>query len=139
MRAADLSDADLIADLERRAAHQPWSPRAVASSLATQGTRALLVGEPPSGYVVYNVVADQGEILTLAVTPEARRRGHARTLLDAVLRDWRSRHVESGWLEVRADNEPALALYAAAGWRVTGRRPAYYADGMDAVICRWSP
>ena len=42
-------------------------------------------------------------------------------------------------LEVRRDNLPAIALYQGFGWRETGVRHAYYADGTDALQLRWSP
>jgi ribosomal-protein-alanine N-acetyltransferase len=134
------TDADLpaLADLERRAAHAPWSAAALAQTLAAPTTRALLAGEPPVGHVVFTVVADEGEVLTIAVAPEARRSGVGRALLDEVHAAWRAAGVRTGWLEVRADNGPARALYAAAGWVDAGARRAYYADGVDAVVCRWS-
>lgn len=139
IRVATLADAEVVAGLERAAARDPWSVEAVRSSLAAATTRARLVGDPPVGHVLYTVVADEGEVLTIGVTPASRRLGHARRLLDAVHQDWRAGGVATGWLEVRADNAGARALYAANGWSEVGVRRAYYADGTDAVVCRWSP
>jgi ribosomal-protein-alanine N-acetyltransferase len=84
-------------------------------------------------------VGDEGEVLTLAVREEARRQGLARAMIDALARRWRSTGVVTGWLEVRADNAAARALYASTGWTDAGRRPGYYADGADAIVMRWTP
>lgn len=137
LRRATPADAPAVADLERRAAHAPWSLAAVAGALRSATTRAWLAGEPPLGHAVYTVVADEGELLTIAVAPEARRQGLGARLLQAVQDDWRRSGVSVGWLEVRADNAPAKALYAAAGWTPAGARRGYYADGADADVYRW--
>ena len=39
-------------------------------------------------------------------------------------------------LEVRADNRPALAFYADAGFVEIDRRERYYADGAPAIVLR---
>jgi ribosomal-protein-alanine N-acetyltransferase len=42
----------------------------------------------------------------------------------------------SGWvkLEVREDNEPALALYRESGFSLSRRIPRYYEDGETALV-----
>ncbi|WP_262423258.1 GNAT family N-acetyltransferase [Brevundimonas denitrificans] len=82
--------------------------------------------------------ADEAEIVTLAVRPEARRRGLGGRLLDRVLDRARDQGVARLFLEVAHDNDAALALYASRGFEQAGGRPAYYArpDGVraDALI-----
>jgi [ribosomal protein S18]-alanine N-acetyltransferase len=90
---------------------------------------AALAGEVLAGFVLYRVVAGEGEILNLAIHPEWRRRGLGRALLREI---W---PLAGTWhLEVRPSNGEAIALYESLGMRVTGRRPKYYADGEDAVL-----
>ncbi len=139
LRAAGPADAAAMAAIEARAAHAPWSTEAIASTLAGPAARAVVAGEPPVGHALFTVVADEGEVLAISVLPEARRHGHGRALLEAVHAAWRRAGVATGWLEVRADNTGARALYQAAGWVEAGARRRYYADGTDAVVCRWAP
>jgi ribosomal-protein-alanine N-acetyltransferase len=72
---------------------------------------------------------------SMAVLPEARRRGIATTLLRALLA-WASvNHAHHFSLEVRASNTPAIRLYERLGFRPEGRRPRYYAHPEeDAVL-----
>ena len=107
--------------------------------LALRSTFGWVVGKPVVGHLLASQIGDEGELLTLAVRAEARRRGHARSLLAALEQRWRTTKVLTGWLEVRADNASARALYVQFRWSDAGRRRGYYADGTDAIIMRWTP
>jgi len=83
------------------------------------------------GLLAYRVIHDEGEILNLAVHPHWRRQRVAHSLLAHVL------PLAPVWfLEVRASNQPALALYRQLGFHQAGRRPQYYSDGEDALLLR---
>ncbi len=114
---------------------RPWSATEFADFLARPD--CFLLTEP-SGFLLGRVVAGEAELLTLAVAPEARRVGHGRRLVDAFLDRSRRLGADSAFLEVAADNLPAIALYQRAGFAVVGRRKAYYAcpDGTcaDALV-----
>lgn len=78
-----------------------------------------------AGFAVGRQVApDEYEILNLAVDPAVRRRGLGRTLL-ATLLTLPGRIL---YLEVRASNTAARALYASAGFVESGIRKGYYPD-----------
>ena len=81
-------------------------------------------------------VADEAEILTLAVTPLVRRNGAGRALVEAAAAIAAARGADSLFLEVAATNAAALGLYAASGFETAGLRRAYYADGADALVMR---
>ena len=88
------------------------------------------------GLILARVAADEAEILTLAVTPQARGRGLGRRLLQTALDHARTQGAASMFLEVSPANAPALALYARAGFAPVGRRPRYYPGGGDALVLR---
>lgn len=79
------------------------------------------------------VIADEAELLTLAVAPPARRQGLGRGLLAHFLDEARRRGATRAFLEVAADNGPACALYQAGGFAEDGRRRGYY-RGPDGVV-----
>lgn len=98
--------------------------------------RVLVEGGALLGFAEYRVVADEAELCELAVAPDARRRGCGRALVEHVAADAAARGARALFLEVRADNRPARALYAAAGFAPVGARRGYYADGVDAALYR---
>jgi ribosomal-protein-alanine N-acetyltransferase len=90
-----------------------------------------------TGYVIARAIADEGEILNLAVAPDGRRGGVGRALVTEVLRVLGGRGVRDVFLEVRESNAGARALYAAQGFREVGRRSRYYRRPVeDAIILR---
>ena len=139
IRRASASDAPAIAALEAAAAWHPWSADQIAATLALATTRAWVAGAPYAGYLISSVAAGEAEILTVGVDPVARRGGVGRALVAACLANWAEEGVTSGFLEVRADNAGARALYRATGWEEIGVRRGYYADGADALLMRHTP
>lgn len=89
-----------------------------------------------AGFLLATVVADESELHAIAVRPEMRRRGLARSLLHEALAQARARGAAAMFLEVRASNRPARAFYSVEGFEESGLRPRYYADGDDAVLMR---
>jgi ribosomal-protein-alanine N-acetyltransferase len=113
---------------------QAWSADAFARLLALPGVFGVIAeGE---AVALLRAVADEAEILTLAVAPPARGRGIGAAVLSAGLAEAVARGVRACFLEVAAANVAARALYAAAGFAEVGRRPGYYEDGADALVLR---
>jgi ribosomal-protein-alanine acetyltransferase len=79
---------------------------------------------------------DQGDIQTIAVDPAARGVGLGRGLMHALITESRRRGIAQLFLEVRADNPVARALYDSLGFVQIGVRPRYYRNGVDAVLMR---
>lgn len=115
-----------------------WGQQAIALLLELPGHVALLAtrGEAPLGFVMGRVAADQAEILTLAVRPEARQAGLGRALMQSLATEAARRGATELFLEVAETNGAARALYARLGATQAGRRRAYYADGTDALVLR---
>jgi ribosomal-protein-alanine N-acetyltransferase len=119
-----------LAEIHAAAFSRPWSVVEIERLLADRIVVAdgLYLGRSavPCGFALSRVVADEGEILAVAMAPECRGRGYGRPLLahhlDELVRAG-ARHVH---LEVEEGNAPALALYRRLGFEEVGRRGAYY-------------
>ncbi len=134
-----LANADVrrCAELERLLfdGDDPWSAEAFLEALAS-GHHYLAAREGSwlVGYAGLARVGAQAEIHTLAVDPAHHRRGVGRALLRAILDHAVGATV---FLEVRTDNESAIALYRSEGFVVVGTRRRYYRpSGADAFTMR---
>jgi ribosomal-protein-alanine acetyltransferase len=85
------------------------------------------------GYGGISLVADEAEIITVAVSPLCRRQGIARALMEHMLRLAADAHA-SVYLEVRASNTPARELYLSLGFAETGVRKNYYTSPREDAI-----
>ncbi|MTH62669.1 GNAT family N-acetyltransferase [Paracoccus shanxieyensis] len=127
---------DRLADLHLRCfgMHpRPWSAAEIEDLLAS---RLNFLIQMPQGFLIGRSVADEAELLTLAVAPEARRQGIARGLIGDFRQSAKARGAVEAFLEVASDNAAARALYAADGWAQVGQRRNYYAPGIDAILMR---
>jgi ribosomal-protein-alanine N-acetyltransferase len=128
-----VTDSNAVSVLHREDFVRPWTGGEFADLLAQDtvfGYAAREVGQrgaPPVGFVLARLVADEGEILTVAVARSDRRRGIGWLLMDAVLRKLHTERAQSLFLEVDETNAAAIALYRRLGFHEVGQRPAYYA------------
>ena len=117
---------------------RPWTEAEFAGFLADPLVFLLVEGD--AGLLLGRAVAGEAELLTIAVAPEARRRGLGRKLMARFLYQARLRGADHAFLEVAEDNAAALALYLAAGFTQAGRRRGYYhhpnGQAVDALVLR---
>ncbi|MBL8339926.1 MAG: ribosomal protein S18-alanine N-acetyltransferase [Rubrivivax sp.] len=139
-RTMGVADLDAVMALEVRAYSHPWSRGNFVDSLAAGHlAQTWWSADALVGYIVAMPGVDELHLLNLTVAPAWQGRGHGSALLSEVLRQARSRQLPTVWLEVRASNERALALYARRGFEQVGLRRGYYpAHGgrEDAVVMR---
>lgn len=136
IRRAVEADVNAMVAIERASFSDPWTASAIAATLRYDHMRVLVAEERgelggdgagrPLGYVVAMVAGQEAEIADLAVSPDARRRGIGRALIDRLLADLEAEGVESVFLEVRESNRGARALYESRAFRGIGRRRGYY-------------
>lgn len=124
--------------IETRAHAFPWSEQTFASN---QGERylnlQLSVGGEMAAFAITQIVLDEATLFNIAVDPAFQRRGLGRELLERVIDEAEKRGVATLWLEVRASNVAAIALYESLGFNEATIRRNYYptADGHeDAII-----
>jgi ribosomal-protein-alanine N-acetyltransferase len=79
-------------------------------------------------------VADEAELLNLAVREECRRQGEGRALLVELRRRFAESGVSRVFLEVRESNLGAIAFYERMGFRRSGRREGYYLEPQEAAL-----
>lgn len=87
-----------------------------------------------AGYIVARMGADELHINNVAVREPYRRLGIGRALLDRILAEGKRSEVPRAFLELRAGNTAALALYEDCGFRITARRSKYYSEPVEDAL-----
>ena len=125
VRSATAADIPALAAIERTVFADPWSPSAFRELLGPYSLVAVENGNL-AGYVFARVLADEAEVLNLAVRKDVQRKGIGRHLVDAIFESFRKRGVRDVYLEVRVSNAAGQAFYERLGFRQVGRRRSYY-------------
>jgi ribosomal-protein-alanine N-acetyltransferase len=113
-------------------------PHEAPVSPDTQVRLTCQVGGIVTAWCEFLAGVDDAEILNIETLPSYRRQGQAANLLGQV-KTWAQLNHRAGiWLEVRVSNAPAIALYQQGGFQKVHTRQAYYADGEDALVMKYT-
>jgi [ribosomal protein S18]-alanine N-acetyltransferase len=140
---AQLNDLPELLIIEAASFVQPWSKSNLLSELSKTPPTMYVTRRDPTGpilgYICFWLVADEIQMLNLAVHPTCRRQGLGRSLMTYLLNLAREQKALKVFLEVRASNQAALALYRSLGFETLYRRPRYYdSEGEDALVMECS-
>jgi ribosomal-protein-alanine N-acetyltransferase len=128
-----------VAELEKLCFSAPWSENAVRGELTNPLSLWIVAvdGDTVAGYIGSQSVMGEADMMNVAVSPSYRRQGIAEKLVVSLVEKLTAQNVSSLTLEVRASNEPAIALYEKLSFVQVGRRPNYYTKPReDALILR---
>lgn len=128
-----------VAEMEKLCFRDPWSEKSVASELTNKLSLWLVAEESGAvvGYVGSQTVLNETDMMNVAVHPDHRRRGIARSLVAALVEALKEKGSRCLTLEVRESNESAIALYQGLDFQQIGLRKNYYRNPREnALILR---
>jgi ribosomal-protein-alanine N-acetyltransferase len=138
--AATVFHADVVAALHAACfPAESWDRNAIARLLGDSAVDGLLLcaaEDDPVGFALVRTAADEAEILTIGIRPDARGRGLGHRMVAAACETAARRGALRLFLEVSECNVPALSMYRRAGFESVGRRRHYYGVGIDALVLR---
>ncbi|MGI8507904.1 MAG: ribosomal protein S18-alanine N-acetyltransferase [Gemmatimonadaceae bacterium] len=141
VRAATDADLPAVVVIERVSFGDAWTRGMFACHLRESSSDTFLVAcdaaQSVVGYAIVRVIETESELFNIAVQPSSRGTGLGSVLLDAVMQRCAAAGADEMWLEVRASNHVAIALYSGRGFVMTGRRKGYYnSPREDALVLR---
>ncbi len=116
---------------QRPVTPRPWSEQEFQALLSDEKVQHMV---RKGGFVMLRVIADEAEILTLAVAPETRRRGVGTVLVAGAMAAARSAGAAQIFPEVSAEIDAAINHCGASGFERAGRRKGYYRAPRGARI-----
>jgi ribosomal-protein-alanine N-acetyltransferase len=135
-----MQDINRVYEIERLSYPYPWSRGTFEDCLnAGYACFGLQIGRDLVGYTIFNWAVGEAHLLNLCMHPEWQQRGYGSLLLEYAINHVARNHCESMFLEVRSSNLHAARLYANRGFRIVGKRIAYYQAGEtreDATVMR---
>ena len=143
VRVAGEGDIDRILEIEAESISPPWTHGALLGEIYREDSFFAVAPCADSsngaieGFVILRLMADEGELLQIAVCTSSRRCGVAHALMGAALGFAHERALKSVHLEVRNSNEAAILLYKKHGFKPVRLRKDYYTTPTeDALVMR---
>ncbi|MBP9216539.1 MAG: ribosomal protein S18-alanine N-acetyltransferase [Agitococcus sp.] len=137
LRLMTTADISAVCAIEQQVQYAPWTPKLFSDSLERHLCWVAQKNQQVVGFFVVQFIVDEAHLLNIAVDPTQQKQGIGRVLLDNVQQQAIAKKANTIFLELRATNQRALALYQMAGFNEIGLRKNYYpaAQGKeDAVI-----
>jgi ribosomal-protein-alanine N-acetyltransferase len=134
-----------VVEIEESSGLSRWGWEAYYGELARTDETIMLVARPVYeesglnsfsilGFIAARITADELHINNMAVRDDWRQAGIGSQLLGVALGEAKKRGARRSFLEVRASNKAAQALYGKFGFSTNGRRPNYYADPTEDAL-----
>ena len=131
---AETSDIEAIARMEKEYFSDSWSENSIKIQVENKKVMVIKFAGELIGYCIFMTAADEGEILRIAINHKIRKAGLGKKLLLASIEEMEKSGANEIFLEVRASNESAIALYESVGFSEIGIRKSYYDNGEDAIL-----
>ena len=138
MRDMSPADLDAVLAIEQSVQSYPWTRGNFADALSSGYVcRVDELDGKLCSYAVLMMGVEEAELLTIGVAASQQRRGLGRSMLNGMLAMARDKNRQRVFLEVRASNAAAIALYRTVGFSEVGLRLGYYQNKQgseDAVV-----
>ncbi len=137
-------DVPAVSQIDRMSFSLPWPEHSFQYEVAENRLARCWVAETEdrriAAMIVSWIIVDEMHIATIATHPDFRRQGIGSADTGDALQDGMDAGAHLAFLEVRACNQAAQAMYRKFGFTVNGRRPRYYRDnGEDAILMTLEP
>ena len=136
----DVKDLDEVLIIETSASSTPWSKNMFAGEMQNLLSRCFVIkievksGHPIIGFICFRNMAEESELLNIAVHPQYRRLGVGTKLMQSYIDFSSQRGIKTFYLEVNSSNQPAIHLYQLFSYQSSGRRKRFYQGKFDALL-----
>lgn len=138
IRKMNSADIPAVLRIQGELAFQDWNKRQYEQEIKAPYTYAVVYENEGAieGYAVFHLLGADSELLSIAVSETAQRKGIGTQLLHAGLSQLDLDKSDCCFLEVRENNIKARNFYEKHGFNLFGIRKKYYADGENAALYR---
>lgn len=127
VRSMHSRDVETVQSIDAQAAAYPWTIGHFLESIESQHECYVLQDDQKTfGFAIFSRVIDEATLLNVAIDPASQNQGFGRYLLDYGLKAQVELGADKCFLEVRASNKSAQALYSSMGFSLIGERKNYY-------------
>lgn len=135
LESADISD---IENIEKLSFDTPWTTNMLLDMCNNKLDKVLVIlkNNKIIGYINWRIIADEAELLRIAILNEFRNEGFGELLIKEMFKALKEANVYECFLEVELTNNPAIKLYEKYGFVESLIRKDYYGKGKSALVMK---
>jgi ribosomal-protein-alanine N-acetyltransferase len=136
----DVKDLDEVLAIEASASPAPWSKNMFSEEIRNCSSCCFVISieieskQPVIGFICFRNMAEESELLNIAVHPRYRRLGVGRKLMQFYIDFSTPRGIKAFYLEVNCSNQSAIRLYQCFSYQSFGVRKEFYQRQFDALL-----
>lgn len=138
IRKMTIADIPQVLAIQQELAFQDWNERQFQAEINASYALSVVyeseTGNRLLGYAIFHLMGPDSELLSIATTRNAQRKGIGAALLDAGISSLDLKNGDKCFLEVRESNVNARKFYESHGFTQYGSRKKYYSDGENACL-----
>ncbi len=138
-RSLEENDLDEISRIEEEAFSMPWKKEDFKELIESNSSDYLVItfDKKPIGTAGYTFNGFEGYINNVVIDKNYRGKGYSKILMEALLKEGRSKGIDEYTLEVRVSNTPAIKLYEGLGFVSEGIRKNFYEKPTEDAAVMW--
>jgi ribosomal-protein-alanine N-acetyltransferase len=127
-----------VLEIDKTSTYYHWSRQMFLQELGKKNSFFNILKEDDiiAGYIIYNVVLDEAEILNIVIGNNFKRKEYATFLLTRTINDMIKKNIKTIFLEVGQNNIAAINLYLKFGFEQYGIRKEYYKNKENAILMK---
>jgi ribosomal-protein-alanine N-acetyltransferase len=133
-------DLDEVLAIEACAPPTPWSKNMFSEEMQNPFSSCFVIKvgvelrQPIIGFICFRNIAEESELLNIAVHPHYRRLGVGIKLMEFYIDFSSQRGIKVFYLEVNSSNQSAIHLYQRFSYQSFGMRKRFYQKQFDALL-----
>ena len=132
---------DEVLNIEASSSLHPWSKNMFIAEMKNPLAYCFIIKMKEMvrhplviGFICFRNIGDESELLSISVHPQYRQVGIGKKLMQFYIAFCRRRKIKTFYLEVNAQNKPAVHLYHLFFYQSLGRRKKFYQKKFDALL-----
>lgn len=136
IREMNKADCAMVHQVEQQCFSDPWSLESIEQSFHNSSSHYFVALENDIivGFIGLLIAIPESDIINVAVLPEFTGKGIGKHLVEKALVFLKQNKVNKVYLEVRASNQRAVALYGRFEFKPVGIRKQYYGNPIEDAI-----
>lgn len=133
-----IDNLNCVLEIDKTSTSYHWTKQMFLQELNKKNSffNILIADNITVGYIIYNIILDEAEILNIVIDNKFKCKKYATFLLEQTINDMMKKNIKTIFLEVGQNNIAAINLYLKLGFERYATRKEYYKNKENAILMK---